>query len=63
VQTRIDGETCTGHGRCYSVAPHVYDADDEGHGLVLRTDVPAEYGEEARLAVIECPERAVLVEE
>src|SRR5579885_2746606 len=26
----IDGERCSGHGRCYSLAPEVFEADDEG---------------------------------
>jgi ferredoxin len=62
VNTSIDGARCTGHGRCYSLAPEVYDADDEGHGMVLIADVPPELQESARRAAGECPERAVLVE-
>ena len=27
----LDSEACVGHGRCYALAPEVYDADDEGH--------------------------------
>jgi ferredoxin len=63
VKTSIDGGLCVGHGRCYSVAPEVYDADDEGHGLVLTPDVPPEFEESARSAAGECPERAVLVDD
>lgn len=25
----VDAGTCTGHGRCYSVAPDLLEADDE----------------------------------
>ena len=63
MHTRVDGERCTGHGRCYSVAPRVYDADDEGHGLALLTEVPDELRTEARLAAGECPEGAILLAE
>ena len=30
----LDSEACVGHGRCYALAPEVYDADDEGHCLM-----------------------------
>jgi ferredoxin len=62
MRTTIDAERCTGHGRCYSLAPEVYDADDEGHGLVLTPNVASQRQESARRAAAECPERAVLVE-
>jgi ferredoxin len=61
VKTSIDGDLCTGHGRCYGTAPEVYDADDEGRGVVLTPDVPAEFQDRARQAAAECPERAVRV--
>jgi ferredoxin len=62
VKTHIDGARCTGHGRCYMLSPEVYDADDEGRGLVLVGDVPPELEEAARRAVAECPESAVLID-
>jgi ferredoxin len=60
MRLRIDEDACTGHGRCYALAPGLFDADDYGHG-VLRADgdVPAELAREARLAVDNCPERAI----
>ena len=63
MRTSIDTARCTGHGRCYSLAPEVYDADEEGHSVVLTSDVPPEFEESARRAAAECPERAVLLEE
>ena len=32
---RIDTNQCEGHGRCYLLAPTVFSADDEGHGVVV----------------------------
>ena len=58
----IDGDACTGHGRCYSVAPALVQADDHGRGVVTRPDVPDDrddLAEQARAAVLNCPERAV----
>lgn len=60
VGVAIDTEACTGHGRCYSVAPSVFAADDEGFGIVTAEGPldPAQLAE-ARSAVANCPERAV----
>ncbi|EUA40756.1 ferredoxin [Mycobacterium avium subsp. hominissuis 101] len=30
----VDAERCTGHGRCYTLAPDVFDADEFGHCVV-----------------------------
>ena len=57
----IDEELCHGHGRCYMLAPEVFDADDRGHGLVLVDAPPVELQEKARLAAANCPEHAISV--
>ncbi len=61
VRTAIDAGVCTGHGRCYGLSPGVYDADEEGHGVVVTPDVPPQLQELARQAAADCPERAVHV--
>jgi ferredoxin len=64
MRLRIDPETCTGHGRCYALAPEVFEPDEDGHGLVLHGgEVPAGLEEVARRAANNCPERAITVEE
>lgn len=65
MRVRIDPERCQGHGRCYDLAPDLFGEDDEGYGTVL-TDrpVPPAQQHDARLAVTNCPERAIeLIEE
>jgi ferredoxin len=58
----LDQEACTGHGRCYALAPEVYDADDEGHcRLRLIGDVPADLEAGARAGADNCPEGALAV--
>ena len=58
----LDADRCTGHGRCYALAPEVYDADDEGHCVLRVTgEVPAELADKARTAADNCPERALSV--
>jgi len=59
VQISLDHDRCTGHGRCYSLAPELFDCDDEGYGQVLVADVPADLEERARVAINACPERAI----
>jgi ferredoxin len=59
MKVRVDAERCTGHGRCYGLAPEVFGADDYGHCVVLLPEVPAEREREARLAIANCPEDAL----
>ncbi len=58
----FDEQACVGHGRCYALAPQVFDADDLGHCVVLLTEPPAELEAAARLAVASCPEDALTIE-
>jgi ferredoxin len=61
VKVVIDEELCHGHGRCYMLAPEVFDADDRGHGLVIAPEPPAGLEDKARLAAANCPEHAITV--
>jgi AcrR family transcriptional regulator/ferredoxin len=64
VKVRIDHERCQGHGRCYDLAPGLFGDDDEGYGTVLGDGtVPPGREDDARLAELNCPERAIDVEE
>jgi ferredoxin len=65
VKVQINSQLCQGHGRCYDLAPSLFGDDDEGYGRVLGDGiVPAGEEQDARLAVANCPERAVeLIEE
>ncbi len=60
----LDSEACQGHGRCYALAPDLFDADDDGYSVLLLTgDVPAELQDAARLAADNCPEYAITIED
>lgn len=60
----IDTEACTGHGRCYMVAPSVFDSDDSGFGVVAAAGpLDPDQLAEARSAVANCPERAIVLTE
>ena len=59
----FDREKCQGHGRCYSLAPQVFDTDDEGYAVLLVDgDVPAELEQQAQLAADNCPEYAIEIQ-
>jgi ferredoxin len=63
VKVSVTRPPCTGHGRCYSLAPEVYSPDDEGYALIERPDVPPALEAQARLGAGNCPEDAITVEE
>lgn len=63
VRLRIDRDRCTGHGRCYDLAPDLVTDDDEGYGRVVAEHPDESQLDAARRAVNSCPERAVLLEE
>ena len=61
MRSAVDAELCTGHGRCYTVAPAVFTADDDGYCTQRGTefDVPEALEQPARAAALNCPERAI----
>ena len=76
MRIQIDADRCTGHGRCYALAPELFDCDDDGHGEVRaeahgadggphRSGVlPEDQVARAKLAADNCPEAAItLVDE
>lgn len=63
MKVRLDAERCTGHGRCYELAPEVFAEDERGRGLVLRESPPPALAASARLAERNCPERAIAIED
>jgi len=64
VRIVVDQEKCAGHGRCYDLAPDVFEPDDEGHVQLLSEErIPDDLENEARIASLNCPERALIVVE
>ena len=55
---------CQGHNRCCSLAPELFESDDEGYAVVIGdgTVTPA-LESKARLAVVNCPEQAIRLSE
>ncbi len=59
MRVRVDSEKCTGHGRCYVLAPDVFEADDEGYCMIPRDQVTPEQADAARRGALNCPEDAI----
>ena len=63
MRVRLDTELCQGHGRCYTLAPDLFDSDEVGHCVLLVDEVPGGHEENARSGVENCPEHALSLEE
>jgi ferredoxin len=61
---RVDPDRCQGHNRCYALAPELFAVDDLGNASAAGDGtVPSGLEERARLAVANCPEYAISLEE
>ncbi len=64
MKIRVDPEMCQGHNRCIVLAKELFDVDEEGYAHEENEGVvPKELEAKARLAVDNCPEVAISIEE
>jgi ferredoxin len=65
MRVTVAAEVCTGHGRCYALAPEVFGPDDFGHCeiLVPGGEVPEGLQAQARTGRDNCPELAITLTE
>jgi len=64
VRIVLDTGMCTGHGRCYNVAPDLFEDDERGYGRVLDDgSISVENADQAQQAAVSCPERAISIVE
>ena len=64
MKVTIDPELCQGQGRCFSIAPRIFDFDDLGSGVVIGDGTLDETTLAlAQLAQANCPEHAIFIEE
>ncbi len=60
----VEQEKCQGHNRCVVVAEELFEIDDLGYAVAIGDGVvPAELEDKARLAVANCPEFAITIED
>ena len=60
---RIDRSLCTGHGRCFTLAPEVFGYDEEGFSVLKQETITPDLETAARLGAGGCPERAITVDD
>ncbi len=64
LRVHVDPGRCQGHNRCYSVAPDLFELDEDGFSSEIGPGlVPAELTAAARRAEANCPEYAISVTE
>ena len=63
MKVRVDLSLCVGHGRCYVLAPDVFEDDERGHCKLLLKSVPPDLEKQARMAEANCPEGAISIDE
>ena len=63
MKVKVDERACQGHGRCYALAPDVFEPDDRGHCVVPDPEVPPDRETGARAGAENCPEDAITLEE
>ena len=64
MRLKVDAEACQGHNRCKVLAPELVDLDDEGYAVVRGDgEVPPDLRGKAQLAVDNCPEFALSLED
>jgi ferredoxin len=65
MKIRVDANLCTGHGRCYTVAPELLSYDDEGFVTIRGSaiEVLTDQSNAAQEAMNSCPEGAITLED
>lgn len=64
MKVKVDQTRCQGHNRCCLIAETLFDVDDYGLAHALNDgQVPPGVEDKARLAVKNCPEFAISVED
>jgi ferredoxin len=62
MKIHLDTAKCQGHGRCYSLAPELFDCDDLGTAVVVVAgDLDDDQLKKATLAASNCPEFAIVI--
>ena len=63
MKLRVDEARCTGHGRCYELAPELFAEDEQGRCRLVREQVPPELADQAWLGQTNCPEQAIQIDD
>jgi ferredoxin len=60
----VDAEKCQGHGRCFALAPDLFELDEFGMSSVVGDgSVPRDLERGVRVVAANCPEFAIELDE
>ncbi len=62
MKVTVDFTKCTGLGICESMAPNIFEVDDDGKLVLLRDDVTDDELQSVEEAVAGCPTEALRIE-
>jgi ferredoxin len=62
MKVSVDFAKCTGLGICESMAPNIFEVDDDGKLLLLRDDITDDELQSVEEAVTGCPTEALRIE-
>lgn len=62
MKAAVDKDTCIGCGLCPTIAPEVFDMDDDGKAHTIVDEVPDNSKDGAKEAETSCPVAAISVE-
>lgn len=57
----LDTNLCVGHGRCYELAPDIFDEDEAGYCVLLRERISQTLLAQAQNGEANCPEGAIRI--
>ena len=63
MKVSVDFALCTGHGRCYELAPDVFGDDERGYCVLRLSELTPQLEQQARRAEGNCPEGAIRLSE
>ncbi|WP_315116725.1 ferredoxin [uncultured Clostridium sp.] len=63
MKAHVDKDTCIGCGLCPSIAPDVFEMDDDGKAIVTVDQVPDGSEDAAKESADSCPTNAISTEE
>jgi ferredoxin len=67
IRIEVDTERCTGHGRCWTLAPEVFEADDDGYCATTSVEIDEAADPDRAAAALKgvrsCPEQAITATE
>jgi ferredoxin len=64
MRVSVDNSLCSGHARCWALAPDIFTIDDDGYSDIgVGREVPPGREDDARKGVAACPERALRCED